>query len=172
MRRNSRHECREEDRMTRRGRGNPETGRERYRGVPLRSFLAEGDLTMTPVSRVERDFGGEEERASPGGILRKVYFLLGGRGRTAIADIENAACQVHPLHAQRITPLDRDIVPHPRLVAAGSQYVGITRNRNHAPVCGDVTPVCAKQRMDAIARVVSRLYLPGHRPSFSVRCDQ
>ena len=40
-----------------------------------------------PVSRVERDFGGQEKRASPGGILRKVYFLLGGRGRTAIADI-------------------------------------------------------------------------------------
>ena len=40
-----------------------------------------------PVSRVERDFGGQEQRTSSGGILRKVYLLLGSCGRTAIADI-------------------------------------------------------------------------------------
>ena len=78
---------------------------------------------LMPGSRVERDFGGQEERASPGGILREVYLLLGGRGRTALADIEDAASQVHSFHAQCIVPLERDVVPHPRLVTGGSQYV-------------------------------------------------
>ena len=82
-----------------------------------------GAEALMPGLWVERDFCGEEERASSGGILRDVYFLLGGHGRTAIADIQNAACQVHPFHAQCVTPLDREVVPHPRFVTGGAQYV-------------------------------------------------
>ena len=114
----------------------------------------------------ERHLGCQEYRASPDGIQRRVRALRAGDGRigggTAVADIEDAAGQVHPAQAERIAPAECDVVAHPCLVAGGSTYVPVGRNREDAPTRGKVAPACAKRCMDAVARVVPRLHHTVH----------